>query len=71
MAEVYAISEAGKIAFMHTNHQRFQKRPIRVGFFDQEIPKPAVIEEVPKTQISGTLTINNGVKPRKVKVSSK
>jgi hypothetical protein len=71
MAEVNAIEVAGRIAFYHSNHQRFQRRIPKVKFFDAEAPKPAVVEEQPKTRISGTLTINNGAKPKKVRVSSK
>jgi hypothetical protein len=71
MAEVYAIAEAGKIAFMHTNHNKFHKRPNRVIFFDQNVPKPEEVEETPAAKVSGTLTITGGKKPQKVVISSK
>jgi|SRR6478735_9376921 len=70
MAEVNAIEVAGRIAFYHSNHQRFQKRSPKVKFFDGEAPNP-IIEEPSKTQVFGTLTINNGSKPKKVRVSIK
>jgi hypothetical protein len=71
MAEAYAIAEAGKIAFMHTNHNKFHKRPSRVMFFDQNVPRPEEVEENAKPTISGTLTVTGGNKPKKVRVSSK
>ena len=69
LAEVSAIAEAGRIAFAHSNHQRFQKARIKVKFFDQEVPE--VVEEAPKASVTGTLTIKDGKKSKKVSVSSK
>jgi len=71
LAEVHAIGEAGRIAFSQSTHQRYQKAKIRVRFFDQNVPAPGVVVEVNPPAVTGTLTIKDGKKSKKVSVSSK
>ena len=68
LAEVSAIAEAGRIAFAHSNHQRFQKRTIKVKFFDGEVLNPLNEFLGSDTTVTGTLTVKDGKKSKKIKV---